>query len=119
NNNPSNNRHKSSIGNPRLPLESHQIRKHSREKRRRSTDSLIERHREVPKRDVTTHNRPTKHNAQSRDSQQLRPRFDPLEREDLEEDDGDEDWEAKAIIGEQELVEKKNTNVGRVPEGYE
>lgn len=119
NDDPSNNGHKGGISNPSLPLKSHQISKQGSEERRRGTHSLIKRDRKVPKWNVATHNRPTKHSAQSRNLGKLRPRFHRLQRNDFEKHNGDvtedrtcwhvahceKNWKPEAIIWEQILVQ--------------
>lgn len=118
NDDPTNHRHQTSIGNPSFPLEGHEISKQGSEERSGGTDSLIEGHRKVSQRDIPTHNRCTEDNAESRNPKELGPRFDSLIRANLHYNNGDvtedgtsrhmthceENWEGKAIIGEQELV---------------
>jgi hypothetical protein len=108
----SNNRHKSSIGNPSLPLKGGQVGEKGGEKRRRGADGLIKGDGEVSERNVATHNRPTKDTAQSRNLDELGPRFDGLQRHNLEEDNGnvaengtgrhvahcEEDGESEAVV---------------------
>lgn len=112
NDDPSNNRNKSTIRNPSFPLEGDQIGKKGSEKRCRSTNSLVKRHSKVPKRNITTNYRGTENDTQSCNLEELRARFDHLKRYDLEEDDGEvaedctgchvahceEDWESEAIV---------------------
>lgn len=125
----SNDRDKSTIGNPSLSLKSHEIREERGEKRRRSTDGLIERDGEVTERDVTADDGGAEDDAESGDLEELGARFEVLERDELEEDDGDvaeegagghvahgeEDGELEAVVGEEELVEEEDADVGGVP----
>lgn len=123
--NPSNNRDKSSISDPSLPLKGHQIGKESGEKRRRRTDRLVEGYGKVPEGNIATDDGATKNKAERRDFEELGPGLEHLERHNLENNNGEvaengagghvthceEDWESEAITGEQKLVEEKNANV--------
>jgi len=125
-----NNGDESAISDPSFSLKGHDISEECSEKRRRSTNGLIKGDREITKGDVSTDDRGTKDNAESRNLEKLRTRFEVLERDELEEDDGDvaedsasghvthceENREFESVIGEEELVEEKNTDVGGVPE---
>lgn len=118
-------RDESTISNPSFSLKGHKISKQSREKRRRSTDGLIERDRKVTKGDVTTDDGSTKDDAESSNLKELRTRFEMLERNKLEENNGDvakdsasghvthceKNREFESVIREKELVEEKNTDV--------
>ena len=90
---------------------------------------MIEGDREIPEGNVATDNRGTENNAESGNLEELMPRFKGLERRNFQENNGnvtenstgrhvahcEEDREAEAIVGEEELVEKNDTNVGGVP----
>lgn len=79
---------------------------------------MIEGDRKVSKGNIPTHHRCAENNAESRNPKELGPRFDSLKRDNLHYNNGDvtedgtgghmthceENWERKAIIGEQELV---------------
>lgn len=123
-------RDEGAISDPSLPLERHQVREHRREEGRGRAHRLIERHGEVPERHVAAHHRRAEHHAQGRNLDELGPGFDQLERDELQEDYGDvaeggtgghvahceEDGVPEAIVGEQELVEEDDADVGGVPE---
>lgn len=125
-----NHRHKSAVCDPSLSFKGHQIGKQGGEKRRGGTDSLIERDREVAKRNVAADDGATEDDAESRNLEKLGARFDVLERNDLHEDNGDvaeesagghvthceENWESEAVIGEEEFVEEEDADVGGVPD---
>ena len=129
----SNNRNERHVSKPSLALQRHQIREHSREKRRRSPNRLIERHRQIPKRDVTTNHRCAKHEAKSGDLHELNPRSDRLHWDHLHPRNGNvaeqrtrrhvahgqEDWVLETVIAQQVLVEQQNPNVGRIPRRHE
>lgn len=124
------NRDESGIGNPGFSLKGHDIGEEGREKRRRSTDGLVEGDGKVTEGDVAADDGATENDAKRRDLEELRARFEGLERNKLEEDNGDiaedgagrhvthceENGEFESIIGEEELVEEKNTDVGGIPE---
>ena len=90
---------------------------------------MIERNREVTERDVTADDGGAEDDAESGDLEELGARFEVLERDELEEDDGDvaeegagghvahgeEDGELEAVVGEEELVEEEDADVGGVP----
>lgn len=130
--NPSNNRNKSSISDPSLPLKGHQIGKQSGKKRSRCTDGLVEGDGEVAEGDIAADHRATENEAESRNFEELGPRLEHLERHNLEQNNGEvaengarrhvahckEDWESESIIGEQKLVEEKNANIRRIPEDH-
>lgn len=67
----SNNRNESDISKPSLPLQRHQIGKHGCEKRRRSANGLIERDRQISKRNVSANDRGTKDHTEARDLDEL------------------------------------------------
>ncbi|KAL8154101.1 hypothetical protein V2J09_011861 [Rumex salicifolius] len=127
------NRNEGDISEPSFSLQGHNVRKDGREKRRRSTDGLVERHRKVSEGDVTANNRGAENDAESRDFEKLNPRSDHLERNDLQPGDRDvaeertgrhvahreEDRVLESIIAEEVLVQQQDADVGRVPEADE
>ena len=133
NDNSGDDRNESSISKPSLPLQGHQISKNRREKWRRRSNSLVERDRQIPKRNVAKHNGDAEDKAKSRDLKELDARSNGLQRNHLKPSNcnvaeqrtsghvahGEEDRVLKTIVGEQILVEQQNPNVGRVPGGNE
>lgn len=129
NDNPSNNRNKGQVSEPSLPLECHDVRKNRSEERRGSTNSLVERHRQIPKRDVPKHHRDTENETKRRDLEELNPGSNGLHRHNLHPRDGniaeqrarshvthgEKDRVLETIVAEQVLVQQKHSNVGRVP----
>lgn len=71
NDNAGDNRNKSNIRDPALLLESHNIRKHSREERRGGADGLVKRHGEVPERDVPANDRQAEDETEGRYLEEL------------------------------------------------
>lgn len=90
---------------------------------------MVERDGEVTEGNVAADDGGTEDDAESGDLEELGARFEGLERDELEEDDGDvaedcarghvthceENREFETVIGEEELVEEKYTDVGGVP----
>lgn len=119
----------STIGNPSLSLEGHEIGEEGGEKRGGGTDGLVERDGEVTEGDVAADDGGAEDDAESGDLEELGAGFEVLEGDELEEDDGDvaedgagghvahgeEDWELESVIGEEELVEEEDADVGGVP----
>lgn len=132
-NNAGDDRHKSGVGEPGLPLERHKVREHRREERRRRSDGLVERHGEVSERHISSDDGGAEDEAEDGDLEQLRPRPDGLERRDSDDGDGEvaerragrhvahcqEDRESEAVIREEEFVEKKDSDVRGVPQNHQ
>lgn len=121
------------VSEPGLALEGGEVGEEGGEEGGGGADGLVEGDGEVAERDVAADDGGAEDEAESGDLQELRPGFERLERDDLEEDDGEvaedragrhvthceEDWEAEAVVGEQELVQEEDSDVRRVPQDHQ
>lgn len=129
NNHASNDRDQCSIRDPSLPLQCHQVGKEGRKEGCCGAHGLIERDGQVPEGNIPSDDGAAEDDTKRRDLEELGPGSDSLERHNPHENDGniaedgtsrhvahgEEDWEGEGIVGEEELVEEENSNVGEVP----
>lgn len=129
----SNNRNERAISDPGLAFHCHEIREQGGEERRGGTDSLSERHRQIPQRNIATDDGEAEDKAEGGDLQELDPRPHGLQGHELEprhrrvaEERAcshmarrEEDRVPESVIGEEVFVEEKHTDVGGVPGGNE
>ncbi|PON87575.1 hypothetical protein TorRG33x02_165680 [Trema orientale] len=120
-----NNRNEGDIGEPGLPPKGHDVGKDGGEERRGGPNSLVERDRQIPERNVSEHDGDTEDEAESRDLKELDRRSNGLHRDYLQPRYGDvaeQGTSGHVAHGEEDrvleaIVAKQDPNVGGVPRG--